>query len=81
MLIALHIEPLKKKAKPLLQYYYNCLCEKIKGYSYDDFINDYKLSVSENMFFTIRLINRGVYDFNMRDNAIKAFKTFVLEKE
>ena len=78
MLIALHIEPDKNKAEPLLKYYYNCLCEKVKGYSYNDFINDYKLSVAENMFFTIRLINQGIFTFNMRDSAIKAFETFVL---
>lgn len=79
MLIALHIEPDKKKAEPLLKYYYNCLCEKIKEYSYRDFINDYKLSVAENMFFTVRLINRKIFDFNMRDKAIKAFKTFIID--
>ncbi|GFZ30256.1 hypothetical protein CSC2_07820 [Clostridium zeae] len=81
MLLALHIEPDKKYAKPLIDYYYNCLCEKINGYSYEIFINDYKISIMENMFFTIRLLNTGIYDFTMRDRAIKAFETFVLEKE
>jgi len=80
MLIALHLEPDKKKAEPLLEYYYNCLCEKVKGYSHNDFIKDYKLSVAENIFFTLCLINQGIYDFNMRDRAIKAFETFVLDK-
>ncbi len=79
MLIALHIEPDKKKAQPLLDYYYECLSEKVKDYSYEMFLSDYKLSVAENMFFTIRLIDRGIYDYSMRDRAIKAFETFVLE--
>lgn len=81
MLLALHIEPDKKYAKPLIDYYYNCLCENIKEYSYETFVNDYKISIMENMFFTIRLLNSGIYDFDMRDKAIKAFETFVLEKE
>ena len=80
MLIALHIEPHKQKAQPLLDFYYRCLCEGVKDYSYEAFMNDYEISVMENMFFTIRLINRGIYDFKMRDKAIKAFETFVLEK-
>ncbi|MDV4149314.1 helix-turn-helix domain-containing protein [Clostridium sp. AL.422] len=81
MLLALHIEPDKKYAKTLIDYYYHCLCENIKEYSYETFIKDYKISIMENMFFTIRLINNGIYDFTMRDKAIKAFETFVLNKE
>jgi transcriptional regulator with XRE-family HTH domain len=79
MLLALHMESDKAKAKPLLDYYYQCLSEKVKDYPYDVFLNDYKISVAENMFFTIRLINNGIYDFTMRDKAIKAFESFVLE--
>jgi transcriptional regulator with XRE-family HTH domain len=79
MLLALHIESDKMKVKPLLDYYYQCLCEKVKDYPYETFINDYKISIAENMFFTIRLINNGIFDFNMRDNAIKAFETFILK--
>jgi thiamine kinase-like enzyme len=78
MLMALHIEPNIKKAKPLLEHYHQCLCENVKGYSYDVFMNDYKISVIENMFFPIRLINQGIFAFNMRDNAIKAFETMIL---
>lgn len=77
MLLALHIEPDKAKAMPLLDYYYQCLCETVKDYPYEIFINDYKISVAENMFFTIKLINSGIYDFDMRDRAIRAFETFV----
>jgi len=79
MLLALHIESDKMCAKPLLEYYYQCLCEQVKDYPYEEFINDYKISIAENMFFTIRLINNGIYDFNMRDNAIKAYETFVID--
>lgn len=79
MLLALHIESDKTHAKPLLDYYYHCLCEKVKDYSYEEFINDYKISIAENMFFTVKLINKGIYDFTMRDKAIKAFETFVIE--
>jgi hypothetical protein len=71
----------KKEVMPLLDYYYQCLSEKIKGYSYDTFMKDYKISIAENLFFPIRLINRGIYDFRMRDKAIRAFETFVMEKE
>ncbi len=83
MLIALHIASDNKilsfnDTKPLLDYYYQCLCEEVKDYSYETFINDYKISVTENLFFPIRLINRDIYDFHMRDKAIKAFETFVL---
>lgn len=69
----------KKDVLVLLDYYYQCLSEKVKDYSYEMFLKDYKLSIAENMFFPIRLINRGIYDFRMRDKAIKAFETFVLE--
>lgn len=79
MLIALHIEPDKHKALPLLDEYYSCLCESVKDYPYEAFMNDYKLSIMENMFFTVRLINRGIFDFKMRDKAIRAFEAFVLE--
>lgn len=79
MLIALHIEPDKAKAEQFLKYYYQCLCEEVKEYSYEMFMNDYKIAIMENMFFTIRLLNRGLYDFEMRDRAIKAYKTFVLD--
>jgi hypothetical protein len=44
-------------------------------------MKDYKISIAENLFFPIRLINRGIYDFRMRDKAIRAFETFVMEKE
>jgi transcriptional regulator with XRE-family HTH domain/thiamine kinase-like enzyme len=81
MLLALHIEPDKNYAKPLIDYYYHCLIESIKDYPYETFISDYRISIMENMFFTIRLINNGIYDFSMRDKAIKAFVTFVLGKQ
>jgi len=71
MLLALHIEYDKKYEKPLIDYYYHCLCENIKEYPYETFISDYKISIMENMFFAIRLLNRGTYDFTMRDKAIK----------
>ncbi|MDR1629869.1 MAG: hypothetical protein LBS36_06620 [Oscillospiraceae bacterium] len=80
MLIALHLEPEKQKALPLLNEYYNCLCESVKDYSYENFMNDYKIAIMENMFFTVRLINRKIYDFKMMDKAIKAFESFVLGK-
>ena len=75
MLIALHIDP---KSRALIDEYYACLTETVSGYPYVTFIDDYKISIMENMFFTIRLINRGFMDFGMRDKAIAAFETFVL---
>jgi|GEM_PF-271827 len=77
MLLALHIDP---KSQSLVDEYYRYLCEIVKDYPYETFINDYKISVMENMFFTIRLINRGIFDFKMRDRAIAAYETFVLGK-
>ncbi len=79
MLIDLHIEPDKRKALPLLDEYYRCLSESVKDYTYDTFLNDYKIAVMENMFFTLRLINRGIFDFKMRDKAIRAFESFMLD--
>ncbi|HWT73963.1 MAG TPA: helix-turn-helix transcriptional regulator [Mobilitalea sp.] len=91
MLIALHmavydkatdIQTLtKNEVMPFLDYYYQCLSEKVKDYSYETFLKDYKISIAENMFFTIRLINRGINDFRMRDKAIRAFETFVMDNE
>ncbi|GHU35926.1 hypothetical protein FACS1894105_05430 [Clostridia bacterium] len=81
MLIALHIEPDKQKALPLLDFYYKCLCEKVSDYPYEIFMRDYKISVTENLFFPVRLINRKIYDFKMRDKAIRAFETFVRDSD
>lgn len=81
MLLALHMEPDRNYAKPLIDYYYNCLIENIKEYPYETFVSDYKISIMENMFFAIGLLNGGIYDFTMRDKAVKAFETFVLDKE
>ena len=78
-LLALHIAPEKAEAQPLLDFYYQCLCEGVKGYAYETFMGDYKIAVMENMFFTIRQINAGIYDFTMRDKARRAFETFVME--
>lgn len=80
MLLALHIEPDKSQALPLLEVYYQYLSKAINGYSYDQFMEDYKLSIMEAMFFPIRLINQGIYDFSMRDRAIQAYETFVVAK-
>ena len=77
-LLALHIEPDRKKAEPLLKYYHDCLSEKVENYPYEMFISDYKLSIAEYMFKPIRLANHGINDFLMRDRAIKAFETFML---
>ena len=79
MLLALHIESDKMCAKHLLDDYYQSLCEHVKDYPYEEFINDYKISIAENMFFAINLINNGIFDFNMRDKAIKAYEMFVIE--
>lgn len=79
MLIALHFEPCKQKALPLLEQYYRQLCETVKDYPYETFMNDYKIAIMENMFFTVRLINQKIYAFNMMSSAMTAFETFVLE--
>jgi len=78
MYIALHVSE-NAETMPLLEYYYQCLSETVKDYSYETFIADYKISVAENMFFPIRLINRGITDFRMRDRAIKEFETFFIK--
>ena len=80
MLLALHIEPAKEYAKPLLDHYYECLSRHIKEYSYEMFMEDYRISIAEAMFYPIRLINRGICDFAMRDRAIMAYRTFVTDE-
>lgn len=77
MLMALHIEPDKERSKPLLDHYYECLCQNVKGYSYEMFMDDYRISIAEAMFYPIRLINNGICDFIMRDRGIRAYETFV----
>lgn len=79
MLIALHVAPDKSTAQPLLDCYYDCLCGTVKDYPREMFMEDYRIAVMESMFFAIRLINRGIYDFGMRDRAIQAFEAFVLK--
>jgi hypothetical protein len=75
MLLALHIEPDSQKARPLLDLYYERLCRTVDGYPYEAFCDDYQTAVLEAMFFPLRLINRGITDFPMRDRAIRAFET------
>lgn len=79
MLIALHLADASipnnvakdfNDTQPWLDYYYQCLCEKVKGYTHEMFMNDYKISVAENLFFPIRLINKGINDFRMKDRTI-----------
>ena len=77
-LLALHAAPGKEKAQPLLDFYYQCLCESVKGYPFETFMADYRIAVMENMFFTIRQINNGIFDFEMRDKSIKAFEAFAV---
>ncbi len=48
----------------------------MKGYSHEMFMDDYKIAIAEAMFFPIRLINRDICDFAMRDRAIRAYETF-----
>jgi transcriptional regulator with XRE-family HTH domain len=78
MLLALHIEPDKEKARPLLDYYYQSLCETVHGYSYDTFMSDCRLSIAENLFFPLRLFGEGIFDYGMRDRALHAFETYIL---
>lgn len=77
MLIALHIEPERKKSIPMLDEYYSALTSCIKSYPYELFMQDYRFAVTEAMFFPIRLMNRGIFDFSMRDRAIHAYETWV----
>ena len=77
-LLALHAAPDKEKAQPLLDFYYQCLCESVKGYPFETFMADYRIAVMENMFFTIRQINNGILDFEMRDKSIRAFEAFAV---
>lgn len=79
MLLALHIEPDREHAKMLLLHYYECLCRDVTGYSYEMFMEDYKIAVAEAMFYPIRLMGCGIYDFVMRDRAIRAYETFVAD--
>ena len=80
MLLALHIAPNKQQAQPLLDRYYSRLCKKVIGYSCENFMNDYKIAIMENMFFPIKLmIRHKIFDFAMRARAaIAAFEAFVL---
>ena len=77
MLIALHIEPDADKSMPLLKYYYSLINAKIADYSFDMFMYDYKVSVMESLFFPIRLFNRGIMDYKMRDKSVIAMKTLL----
>jgi hypothetical protein len=73
MLLALHIEPRKTESLPMLKYYHECLRTTVKDYPFDLFLADYKISVAESLFFPIKLIKQGIFDFQMRDKAILAF--------
>jgi len=78
MFLAFHAAPSKKEAMPLLESYYKEISSKIRNYSFDEFLCDYKASIIENLFFPLRLINRGVLDFRMVEKALTAYETFCL---
>lgn len=44
-------------------------------------MSDLRFSIMENMFYPIKLFRMGIYDLYMRDKAIKAFETYVLDNE
>ncbi len=79
MLVAYHIAPNKRDAMPLLRHYHAHLAKRISGYGFDKFVSDYCISILENMFFSIRLINHGIPAFNIRDASFEAFRSFILE--
>jgi transcriptional regulator with XRE-family HTH domain/aminoglycoside/choline kinase family phosphotransferase len=79
MFVAYHIAPDKKDALPLLNHYYKHLSIKVAGYSYENFMSDYKASIIENIFFSIHLINQGIPAFNIRDASLIAYRTFASE--
>lgn len=81
MLAAYHIAPNKREAMPLLRHYYAHLAEIACSYGFDEFISDYRISILENMFFSIRLINQGIPAFNIRDASLEAFRSFIPESE
>lgn len=73
MLIGLHLEPDFIIAKMYYDEYFNKL--RRENYSYDMFEKEIRFSVAEALFFPIKLFEEGIFDFNMRDNAIQAFET------
>jgi thiamine kinase-like enzyme len=79
MLMAFHIAPCKQEAMPLLRHYHMHLVKSVNNYSFDEFISDYCVSILENMFFSISLINQGIPAFNLRDASLEAFKSFMLK--
>ncbi|MEA4832417.1 MAG: aminoglycoside phosphotransferase family protein [Oscillospiraceae bacterium] len=79
MFLALHAAPGKSAAMPFLNHYYSIISKNIDGYSFDNFISDYKASICENLFFPIRLINSGILDFAMAEKALVAYETFFAE--
>jgi RimJ/RimL family protein N-acetyltransferase len=79
MLAAYHIAPGKQDAMLLLRHYHAHLAKMISGYSFDEFISDYGISILENLFFSIRLINQGIPAFNIRDASLEAFRSFIPE--
>ncbi|MBQ8605794.1 MAG: helix-turn-helix transcriptional regulator, partial [Clostridia bacterium] len=71
MMISLHIAPEYDKALPYLEYYCNSL--DIGSYGIADMVSDYKISLAKCLMYTLRLINGGIYDFEMKNKAIAAF--------
>jgi len=80
MLLSLHIQPDKKQAQPLLDRYYFYLTRTVKDYPYELFRSDLRLSIAESLFFPLQLFRHEIYDFAMRDRALKAYETYVMEE-
>jgi len=75
MLLALHIAPEKARAMPLLERYH--ARRRADGYPFEALLADYRLALSEALFFPMKLYADGIDDVTMMERAMKAWNDFV----
>lgn len=70
----------KESTPEILKTYYRYLLSKDEGmtYTYNDFMEDFKVSLSEGIFFPLKLFtHNGIRDEELLHRSISAYKAFV----
>lgn len=64
---------------PILHMYYRSICSKIScEYTYDQFIEDIRISIMEGIFFPLKLfVHNGVKDKELVLKSLNAYKTLI----
>ena len=77
MLLGLHLAPEREQALPLLERYHTRVAAQRPGFAFETLLRDYRLALSEALFFPLKLFaERSIDDAQMLANAKAACASF-----